>query len=344
MTTALIRTTHHAAHDEPGHPEHAARMAAIEAALVRSGLLDAVTQLDAPAATEDQLRLVHSAAMIERVRLASAAEAWLNPDTYTTTGTWPAALHAAGGAIKALEMVASGQAANAFALVRPPGHHATPAQSMGFCMFNNIAIAARHARAQFGVQRLAIVDYDVHHGNGTQDCFFADEHVLFCSTHGSPLYPGTGMLQEIGQGGGRGTTLNVPLPFNTGDHGFQQVYDDVLLPVVRRFQPELLLVSAGYDAHWADPIGPLALSVAGYTALTERLVALAEELCDGRIVLVLEGGYNLDALAACAVAALRALLGRAAESDPLGPAPVREPDIAMLIARLKIMWNLAHRV
>ncbi len=319
-------------------------MIAIEAALAQSGLLDAVTQIEAPAATEGQLRMVHSAAMIEQVRRASAAEAWLNLDTYTTTGTWQAALHAAGGAITAVEMVASGQATNAFALVRPPGHHATPSQSMGFCMFNNIAIAARHAHAQFGVQRLAIVDYDVHHGNGTQDCFYADEHVLFCSTHGSPLYPGTGMVQETGQDAGQGTTLNVPLPFNTGDRGFQQVYDDVLLPVVRRFQPDMILVSAGYDAHWADPIGPLALSVTGYRALTERLVRLADELCGGKIVLVLEGGYNLDALAACTLAALRVLLGQAAELDPLGPAPMREPDVTPLVTRLQTVWNLKHRV
>jgi acetoin utilization deacetylase AcuC-like enzyme len=290
------------------------------------------------------LRLVHSAALIERERRAAAAAAWHNPDTYTTNGTWQAALHAAGGAIKAVEMVASGQATNAFALVRPPGHHATPSHSMGFCMFNNIAVAAQYARTKFGVQRLAIVDYDVHHGNGTQDTFYADEHVLFCSTHGSPLYPGTGMMPEIGQDAGRGTTLNVPLPFNTGDHGFQQVYAEVLLPVVRRFQPDMILVSAGFDAHWADPIGPLALSVAGYAALTERLVALAKELCDGKIVLVLEGGYNLDALGACTVAALRALLGRAAEADPLGPAPMREPDITTLIRRLKTAWSLEHRV
>lgn len=340
MTTALVRTLNHALHDAPGHPEHAARMPAIEAALAKSGLLDALQAHTAQPATEAQLRAVHSASLIAQVQRASSRGEWLNLDTYTTPATYDAALYAAGGAVQAVDLVLGGQADNAFALVRPPGHHATPVQAMGFCMFNNIAVAAQHARQQHGISRVAIVDYDVHHGNGTQDCFYEDNQVLFCSTHGSPLYPGTGMISETGAGVARGTTLNVPLTFNVGDHGFQHIYDQVLLPVVRRFRPELLLVSAGFDAHWLDPLGPLALSINGYRALTQRLFDLADEVCGGRIVLVLEGGYNLDVLGAGVVAALRVLLRQPPGEDPFGPPASREPDVSPLSARLKIMYNL----
>jgi acetoin utilization deacetylase AcuC-like enzyme len=206
---------------------------------------------------------------------------------------------------------------------------------MGFCLLNNIAIAARHALGALGVTRVAIVDYDVHHGNGTQDCFYDDGRVLLCSTHASPLYPGTGREHEYGVEAGYGTTLNLPLPYNVGDSGFGQIYDEVVLPAIRRFSPELILVSAGYDGHWDDPLGPLSLSAAGYAALTGRLATLASEICGGRVVLVLEGGYSLPALAASVVASLRVLMGRAPGRDPLGPAGTSEPDVSTLIARVR---------
>jgi acetoin utilization deacetylase AcuC-like enzyme len=206
---------------------------------------------------------------------------------------------------------------------------------MGFCLLNNIAIAARHALDALGIERVAIVDFDVHHGNGTQDCFYDDGRVLFCSSHAWPLYPGTGAADEVGLEGGYGTTLNIPLPYGTGDTGFRDLYDHVVLPAVRRFAPQLILVSAGYDAHWDDPLGPLALSVAGYAMLTQRLVALADDVCGGKIVLVLEGGYSLAALAGGVLASLRVLLGRDPGPDPLGPASQAEPDISMLIRRMR---------
>jgi acetoin utilization deacetylase AcuC-like enzyme len=336
MTTAITTNPGHTAHDDPRHVEQAARLTAVEAAIDAGGLRADLAELAPQPASEQQILAVHQPGLLAAVRSTTTyARARLDADTYTTAGSYDAALLAAGAAIRAVEAVVSGEAANAFALVRPPGHHATPTRPMGFCLFNNIAIAARHALDALGVQRVAIVDYDVHHGNGTQDCFYDDGQVLFCSTHAWPLYPGTGAAREAGEEAGYGLTLNLPLPHGTGDEGFARCYDELILPAVRSFGPQLILVSAGYDAHWADPLGPLALSVAGYAALTQRLVALSKELCDGRIVLVLEGGYNLQALGASVVAALRVLLGRNPGPDPLGPADRGEPNLSALIERAR---------
>jgi acetoin utilization deacetylase AcuC-like enzyme len=336
MTTAITTNPWHAAHDEPGHVEHAARLAAVEAAINTSGLRAELLELASDPATEQQILAVHEPRMLAAVRSTMAHErARLDADTYTTAGSYEVALSAAGAAIQAVEAVVSGQATNAFALVRPPGHHATPYRPMGFCLFNNIAIAARYALDKLGLEHVAIVDYDVHHGNGTQDCFYEDSQTLFCSTHAWPLYPGTGAAQEVGAESGYGLTLNVPLPYGAGDEGLGRCYDELIAPAIRAFDPQLILVSAGYDGHWDDPLGPLALSVAGYAALTQRLVALAEEFCNGRIVLVLEGGYSLPALGACTVAALRVLLGRDPGADPLGPAGVREPNLTALIEQIR---------
>lgn len=336
MTTAIVTNPYHREHDEPSHVEQAERLLAILAAIDAAGLRAELTELPPRLATEEELRTTHQPRMIEFVRRASAGGGgWIDRDTYTTEGTWTAALASAGGAIQAVEAVIRGQVSNAFALVRPPGHHATDVRPMGFCLFNNIAVAARYAINQLGLERVAIVDYDVHHGNGTQDIFYYDKKVLFCSSHGSPLYPGTGSEWEIGTAVGSGTTLNAPLPFGTGDAGFRQLYTKAILPAVRRFQPQLILVSAGYDGHWADPLGPLALSVHGYAWMTRQLRELAGEICDGRIVCVLEGGYDLDALSSCVVASLRVLLGQEPGPDPLGPHEAQEPDLSALIARLK---------
>jgi acetoin utilization deacetylase AcuC-like enzyme len=336
MTTAITTNPRHVAHDEPRHVEHAARLSAVEAAIDASGLRADLLELVSGPATEQQILAVHEPRLLAAVRSTMAHErAWLDADTYTTADSYEVARLAAGAAIQAVEAVVSSQATNAFALVRPPGHHATPYRPMGFCLFNNIAIGARHALDELGLERVAIVDYDVHHGNGTQDCFYEDSQTLFCSTHAWPLYPGTGAAQEMGAESGYGLTLNVPLPYGAGDAGFGRCYDELIVPAVRAFDPQLILVSAGYDGHWDDPLGPLALSVAGYAALTQRLVALAEELCDGRIVLVLEGGYSLPALGACTVAALRVLLGHDPGADLLGPASAREPDLTALIEQVR---------
>lgn len=335
MTTALIRTTAHTAHSEPRHVEQAARLAAIEDALAASGLLARAHVVDAKPASDQHIRAVHSPRVVETIQyISNEGEAWLDSDTYVMFGSWEAAATAAGAAIEAVDAVASGRARNAFALTRPPGHHATPDRSMGFCLLNNVAIAARYAVDVLGMDRVAIVDYDVHHGNGTQDCFYNDGHVLFCSSHGAPLYPGSGDMRETGVGPGLGATLNVPLPYGVGDVGFDRLYRQVFLPALRRFRPQLLLVSAGFDAHWDDPIGPLTLSVDGYAGLTQQLKRAADELCDGRIALVLEGGYSLRVLGACANAALGALMDEP-QDDLIGPAENMEPDITNLIKKLR---------
>jgi acetoin utilization deacetylase AcuC-like enzyme len=318
MTTAIITNPAHAAHDEPQHVEQATRLTAIQTALDASGLRADLLELAPHPVSEQQILAVHEPRLLAAIQATAAYErAQLDADTYTTAGSYEAALLAAGAAVAAVEAVVVGNAANGFALVRPPGHHATPRRPMGFCLLNNIAIAARHALDKLSLERVAIVDYDVHHGNGTQDCFYEDGQALFCSTHAWPL------------------TLNLPLPYGTGDEGFACCYDQLILPALRTFGPQLILVSAGYDGHWDDPLGPLMLSVAGYAGLTQRLVALAEEVCGGRIVLVLEGGYSRPALAACTIAALRVLLGRDPGADPLGPAGAREPDVSALIEQVR---------
>jgi acetoin utilization deacetylase AcuC-like enzyme len=345
MATAIVSSQFHEAHDDPEHVEQAARLSAINAAIDRSGLRADLLELASRGASLEQILAAHHPRVLELVRRLSAHGAvWLDQDTYLTAGSLDAALMAAGAAVEAVEVVVADQASNAFALVRPPGHHATPMRSMGFCLFNNVAIAAHHAFDRLGIDRIAIVDYDVHHGNGTQDCFYDDGRVLFCSTHASSLYPETGAAHEHGYEAGYGTTLNLPLPHGTGDAGLRQVYDELVLPAIRDFVPQLILVSAGFDGHWADPLGPLVLSVAGYAALTRRLVDLAGEICGGRIVLVLEGGYDLPALSACVVAALRVLLGRDPGPDPLGSAEVREPDITSLIEAVRERHPLVQAI
>ena len=336
MTTAITLNSLHAAHDEADHVERKTRLQAIESALHASGLYHDLLELPVAPATETQILAVHDHRLLEQVRWTTTQDnAWFGMDTYTTRGTYAAAMMSAGAAIEAVDAVASGRADNAFSLSRPPGHHATPSQPMGFCMFNNVAVAARHAFMRHGIARIAIVDFDVHHGNGTQDCFYDDGTVLFCSSHAWPLYPGSGADGEVGLEDGYGATLNMPLPYRTGDMGFAMLYDQVLLPAIRRFEPEMILVSAGYDAHWDDPLGPLSLSIDGYTQISRRLVGLADELCAGKIVFVLEGGYSLPALAGGVLASLRVLLGEPPAPDPLGPANTAEPDLTSLIHRLR---------
>lgn len=336
MTTAITFNPLQHTHDDPTHVERMTRLQAITAALDASGLRADLLELPATPADDQQILAVHERRLLEAVRWAATQDgAWFGMDTYTTRGTFAAAQMSAGAAITAVDAVVSGRAANAFALARPPGHHATPSQPMGFCFFNNVAIAARQAMLKHAIARIAIVDIDVHHGNGTQDCFYDDGTVLFCSTHAAPLYPGTGNEREMGREAGYGATLNIPLPYRTGDIGFAQVFDQLIAPAIRRFGPELILVSAGYDAHWDDPLGPLTLSISGFGATVRGLAGLAGELCGGRLALILEGGYSLPALSGGVVESLRALLGQAPGPDPLGASGSPEPDLTALIRRVR---------
>jgi acetoin utilization deacetylase AcuC-like enzyme len=260
-------------------------------------------------------------------------------DTYVTPASFEAAMDSAGGGIRVVQAVLDDEADMGFALNRPPGHHATETRAMGFCLLNNIAIAARFAQ-KHSINKIMIVDFDVHHGNGTQDIFEQDPSVLYLSTHQSGIYPGTGKVHEVGLGAGEGSLVNIPLPARTGDEGFGMVVERIMLPVAARFQPELLLVSAGFDAHWNDPLAGLQLTTSGYHALATSLKKVADSLCEGRIIFFLEGGYDPEALAFNIDAVLRALFGLSLAKDPLGPAPKTEPGIKTLVDEICSIHNL----
>jgi acetoin utilization deacetylase AcuC-like enzyme len=232
-----------------------------------------------------------------------------------------------------------GEVGAAFALVRPPGHHATRAQSMGFCLFNNVAVAAAHALDKFGLEHVSILDFDVHHGNGTQDIFGGEPHVNYISVHQSPLYPGSGGIEERGVG----NIFNIPLPPGCGDLEYARVYDEIVIPLAHRISPELILVSAGFDAHWSDDIASMRLSITGYAHIARRIKALADEMCGGRLVFSLEGGYNLAALAGSVKAVFDVLMGNDKIEDRLGACPSCEKssDIKPLLGQLKKSFELA---
>jgi acetoin utilization deacetylase AcuC-like enzyme len=335
-------------HDTGQHPENATRLEAIMSRLEESSLKKRLAHIAPRPATIEEVALVHHEEYIAYVQaVAKKGGGWLDPDTVVSPGSYKAALYAAGGLIRATEVV-MGEGGSAYALVRPPGHHATATQAMGFCLFNNVAIAARYALSKLNLGQVAIIDFDVHHGNGTQDAFYDDPKVLYVSTHEFPLYPGTGSLEETGIRDAKGTTVNIPLPAGSGDGEYLRVFDEVIVPVVRRFGPELILVSAGYDGHWSDRLAMMDLSVTGYAKMAEIIKGLALELCHGHLVFTLEGGYPLAALAASVKATFDVLLGEKDIDDPLGPPKsgfklrgFETPDITSLVTSLKRIHKLA---
>jgi acetoin utilization deacetylase AcuC-like enzyme len=335
MTTTYCYDPFNLRHHLSGHPENRERLRGTWNLLQSDGILPALQETPSTPASDEQLLRVHSRRHLSTVALAAQRNAHLDADTYVGADSEHAARLAVGGLCNVVDAVLSGQAANGFALVRPPGHHATPDRGMGFCLYNNVAIAARAAQAEHGVERVLIVDFDVHHGNGTQDAFYEDGSVLFFSTHQYPYYPGSGHWRDTGRGVGAGATVNVPFPAGVGDLGYAAAFDQVLAPLASRFQPQLIMVSAGYDAHWNDPLASMQLSVAGYSSLIERLLALAGEHCQGKIVFTLEGGYHLEVLAHAVLTTLRQLAGQGDPvSDPLGPCPWEERDASALLAQV----------
>lgn len=344
MTTAYSSHSSFTEHDFPRHPEHAGRIEAVWEQLSRQGLLAQVKQIAPAPSSDDQILAVHSPSHLDRLVAVSQGEriTRLDPDTYALPQSLEIARLAAGAVIGAVDAVLTGETDNALAIVRPPGHHATADQQMGFCLINNIAIAARHAQARHNCGKVLIIDYDVHHGNGTQDIFYADSSVLLISIHQSPFYPGTGALNETGARAGAGYTLNVPIAGGHGDASYERIFAEVVWPAAERFTPDLLLISAGFDAHWVDPLAQMQLSLSGYDRLARECLRMAERLCEGKIVFVMEGGYDLRALAHGWCNITRALLGSDELSDPYGapPAGVSRQDIGRVIAEAKRIHSL----
>jgi len=332
----------------PGHPERPARVQGVVDVLKRTGLWETLHHLPVTPATRAQMERVHRPEYLDFVEAVGRRGGGRldESDTVASAGTWRAVTAAAGCAVGAVDAVMGGAVGAAFALVRPPGHHAPSDRAMGFCVINHAAVAAAHAAAAYGLSRVLLVDFDVHHGNGTQDIFYSDPQMLYFSTHQSPAYPFTGMVEETGEGEGLGFTVNVPLPALVDDAGFARVFDDILTSLAARFQPELIIASAGYDAHWRNRAYVQGIreqmTVAGLASLAARLQTLADTHCPGRLVGILEGGYDLEALALGVCATLRAWQGSEAVVDPIGPAPdfAPPPDIASLITRVRRTHSL----
>ncbi len=329
MPIAFAWNESHENHRAPHHVERPERLRAVLQRLEGASIRPHLLPVDYDRAPLELVHLVHTE---EHVRfVVGAGERGfdrLDPDTYITKSSVRAALDAVGALLAVTKAVLDGKTASGFAAVRPPGHHATPDHSMGFCLFSNVAIAARWAQRVAGLGRVLIVDFDVHHGNGTQDVFYDDPSVMYMSVHQAPFYPGTGAAHERGTGQAEGSTINIPLPRGTGDAGYGRVFREILRPVARRFRPEIIFLSSGYDAHWKDLLGGMHVSTRGFADIMRELRGWANESCDGRIVSTLEGGYHLDALAHSVHATLDVLHDIEADvDDPIGVAPDEDTDI-----------------
>jgi len=341
VSLILIHSERFAEHQTPpGHPERPERAEAMDA-VATLWRARGVEGVEPRAATHEQLVRVHDPVYLRRMAEMAGKPAALDPDTYTSPESYDIAHLAAGAVVDAVEQVMATTGRAAAALVRPPGHHAETSRAMGFCLFNNAAVGAAHARA-LGANKVAIVDYDVHHGNGTQHMFENDPQVLYVSTHQFPYYPGTGAADEIGRGAGRGFTVNLPLEVGAVDEDYQTAFAGVVVPVVRQFAPDVVIVSAGFDAHERDPLGGMRVTTPAFGAMTRELKALADECCRGRIVAVVEGGYDLQALGGSLDAALDALHGAPAPWPTSGINSTRGRDaVNAARAALSAFWTFA---
>jgi acetoin utilization deacetylase AcuC-like enzyme len=312
-----------------GHPERPERLPTSMKALADAGLLEKVTVTSPRDATVAEIELVHSPKYIEQVkRVADQGGGNLDMDTAVSSATYDAALRAAGALIESVDWCQGGTSRRTFCMVRPPGHHALPSRGMGFCIFNNIAIGARYAIAKKGIERVMIVDWDAHHGNGTQEVFYEDPNVLYISLHQYPHYPGTGWIDETGKGKGKGTTVNLPFPAGTGEADYLAAFERVILPVGKRFAPDLVMVSAGYDSHAGDLLCSMRLTDSSYRKMTDYLIGFSEDCCSGRLIVTLEGGYNLSAQARSVVQTVAGLAAFDIPGKDDAPQPTAYPDRA----------------
>ncbi len=340
--TAIVYDPFNLRHTLEGHPENHRRLKSTMDLLQEENILDRLIQVPSTPAPLDAILQVHTPRYLKRLeQITARGGSHLDADTYVNGSSYQAALRSAGGVLNLVDAVAGRQVENGLALVRPPGHHALAHNGMGFCIFANAAVAARWAQKQHGIQRVLIVDFDVHHGNGTQDILYEDPNILFFSIHQFPYYPGSGAAPEMGSEGGYGTTVNVPFPPHVGDQGYLDAFQKILAPLARRFKPELILVSAGFDAHWMDPLASMGVSITGYMALMQELMTLADELCGGRLVGILEGGYNLGVLSHSILSTFRVLQDvEPVISDPFGPAPGEARDPTSLLNRIKMLHGI----
>jgi len=325
----------------PGHPERVERFEVMRA-VARELERDGTPVVEPQPVTREQLASNHAPAYIEQIAKTAGTAVALDPDTFSSPRTWDVACLAAGAAVQAVDLVLDGESGSrAVALVRPPGHHAEYERAMGFCFFNSIAVAARHARRR-GLARVAIVDFDVHHGNGTEHAFEEDASVLFISSHQYPYYPGTGAAGDVGLGAGQGYTVNLPLAAGATDADYLVAYRNLALPVLERFAPELVLVSAGFDAHEDDPLAGMRMTASGFGRLTAEIAGVADRCCQGRLVAVTEGGYDLDGLAASLRASLRVLGGSEPDIDAASESPAPRGEAAVRAVRpyLAPYWKI----
>lgn len=342
MSVVVAYNPSHREHRSAGHVERPGRLDAVMNRLEKHPTWGRAERIKTPPADPDSLYLVHSTEHVRSVQDAIRSGRYhLDPDTYVTGSSFRTALDALGCLLGVVDTVLEDRADSGFAAIRPPGHHATPDRSMGFCLFSNVAIAARWAQSQHGVGRILILDFDVHHGNGTQDVFYDDPDVFYMSVHQSPLYPGTGALEERGTGDGEGTTLNIPLPSGSGDAAYLRVFREILRPIALQFSPEVIFISAGYDAHWMDLLGGMRLSTAGYAKLVREMIEWADVCCDGRVIAALEGGYHTEALAHSVAATVDVLSDPDCRIlDPIGPPPGQDLDVDPYIDKLRSAFDL----